>query len=456
MKKLSFIFLLIPFVGVSQLPPGKYLQVKSDGTGFQLADSSSFQNNLSVGTAIQTAPLTITNFSTTFASPQAGTIAQFVSNGVTNGRISFDTYNGSNNNGSTFQGRRAGGNAGSPTAALADYTLSNFSGDGWGSTGFHNVSLGAIAIRSEATMTDISAPTYITFFTTGSGSISASEKMRIKSTGVVQINGLNSVGVMQTDGSGNVGTALLTKNQVTTALGYTPFAPTDTVPVKVTNAVEIANDAGNAIPVSGTVSVGNFPATQPVSGTFFQSTQPISAASLPLPTGASTSALQTTGNTSLSNIDGDLGAAGDAAVTNPASSASVIAALKGVLTTTAAIGTTSDAAQTDPTQSASMVALLKGLLTESVAQASSGTRTTYTLVTNTVQTIAANANRKACIISTSSGTIYIGLGATTVSSTSYDYKLAAGGTIEIPKEAAALAIQLVSASGNTVTVNQMQ
>jgi len=58
-------------------------------------------------------------------------------------------------------------------------------------------------------------------------------------------------------------------------------------------------------PVSGSVSVSNFPATQPVSlasttitgsvavtGTFFQATQPISAASLPLPTGASTSAKQ--------------------------------------------------------------------------------------------------------------------------------------------------------------------
>lgn len=58
-------------------------------------------------------------------------------------------------------------------------------------------------------------------------------------------------------------------------------------------------------PVSGTVSVGNFPATQPVSGTvtvgnaslpvtgtFFQATQPVSASALPLPAGASTSAKQ--------------------------------------------------------------------------------------------------------------------------------------------------------------------
>lgn len=57
---------------------------------------------------------------------------------------------------------------------------------------------------------------------------------------------------------------------------------------------------GTAVPISGSVSVSNFPATQAVSGTvgvsgsvavtgtFFQVTQPVSATSLPLPTGAST------------------------------------------------------------------------------------------------------------------------------------------------------------------------
>lgn len=45
-------------------------------------------------------------------------------------------------------------------------------------------------------------------------------------------------------------------------------------------------------PVSGTVSVSNFPASQAVTGTFWQATQPVSAASLPLPSGAATSAKQ--------------------------------------------------------------------------------------------------------------------------------------------------------------------
>lgn len=62
--------------------------------------------------------------------------------------------------------------------------------------------------------------------------------------------------------------------------------------------------------VYGSVTVDNFPVTQAVTGTFWQTTQPVSASSLPLPSGASTSALQTTGNTSLSSIDGKLNSLG--------------------------------------------------------------------------------------------------------------------------------------------------
>jgi hypothetical protein len=67
------------------------------------------------------------------------------------------------------------------------------------------------------------------------------------------------------------------------AAGRVPVAldePIDAVvsgSVSVSGAVEVSNDAGNPLPVSGTVSVSNFPATQPVS-----------AASLPLPTDAAT------------------------------------------------------------------------------------------------------------------------------------------------------------------------
>lgn len=83
------------------------------------------------------------------------------------------------------------------------------------------------------------------------------------------------------------------------------------------NATAVKVD-GSAVtqPVSGTF----WQATQPVSGTvavtgtFWQTTQPISAASLPLPTGAATSALQTTGNTSLATIATNTPALGQAAM----------------------------------------------------------------------------------------------------------------------------------------------
>lgn len=90
-----------------------------------------------------------------------------------------------------------------------------------------------------------------------------------------------------------------------------------TQPVSLAAAVDVSDRAvrllghvtmdNSSIAVTGTF----FQATQPVSiaaavavtGTFFQATQPVSVVALPLPSGASTSALQTTGNSLLSSID---------------------------------------------------------------------------------------------------------------------------------------------------------
>lgn len=88
----------------------------------------------------------------------------------------------------------------------------------------------------------------------------------------------------------------------------------------VLTAVQVA-----ALTPLTSVGVNNFPASQAVTGTFFQTTQPVSlvsttitgtvatsSASLPLPAGAATSANQTTGNSSLSSIDAKAPALGQA------------------------------------------------------------------------------------------------------------------------------------------------
>ena len=105
---------------------------------------------------------------------------------------------------------------------------------------------------------------------------------------------------------------VLTAAQVTTLTppaaitGFSTEATLSALNAKVTTTVNGVKVDGSAVtqPVSGTIAVSNFPASQavtgpltdtqiratalPVSGTFFQATQPVSAASLPLPSGAST------------------------------------------------------------------------------------------------------------------------------------------------------------------------
>lgn len=65
---------------------------------------------------------------------------------------------------------------------------------------------------------------------------------------------------------------------------------------------------GNVVAtITGTPSVTIANASLPVTGTFFQATQPISATALPLPSGAATSALQTSMGTTLTSLDGKAG-----------------------------------------------------------------------------------------------------------------------------------------------------
>jgi hypothetical protein len=105
-----------------------------------------------------------------------------------------------------------------------------------------------------------------------------------------------------TGGEGNLGwlSAIwkLITDRLPTLVGGKIPVDVASLNVTVDNAnLEISNDVGNPIPVSGT---------------FWQATQPVSATSLPLPSGAATSALQSTSNTSLANIDTKTPALGQA------------------------------------------------------------------------------------------------------------------------------------------------
>jgi len=129
----------------------------------------------------------------------------------------------------------------------------------------------------------------------------------------------------------------------------------------------------------GALNVNISNAGLPVSGTFWQATQPVSASSLPLPAGAATSALQTTGNTSLS-----------------------------------AIG-----------------AALAGTLTVIQAKPSSTTLTNVTAGTSSLSLLAANAGRKGATVQ-AEGLVYVLLGSGSASLTNYTVRIPANGYYEIP------------------------
>jgi len=122
---------------------------------------------------------------------------------------------------------------------------------------------------------------------------------------------------------------------------------------------------------------------QPVDGSGV--TQPISASSLPLPTGASTSVLQTTGNTSLSSINGKLNSLGQK--TKAGSVPVTIASDQG------------------------------SIAVSSVNTATTATVSTVSVTTSSTQILAANANRKGFIITNVGGnTVYVAFGFTPTTS----------------------------------------
>lgn len=126
-------------------------------------------------------------------------------------------------------------------------------------------------------------------------------------------------------------------------------------------------------------------------------TQPISAVSLPLPTGAATSALQTSGNASLTSIDGKTPALGQA--TMAASSPVVIASNQTAIPVT-----------------------FGGAAVATVTSVS---------VSTTVATLSAsNAAKTKVVVYNEGGILFVKLGSGATSA-SYSYRLTANSTLEI-------------------------
>jgi hypothetical protein len=156
-------------------------------------------------------------------------IAHFVSNiGASASVIVTDTYG---TIGAGYMGRRARGTSDAPTAVQTNDILTSFIGRGYGATNM-NTSDGYIRIVASQNFTDTAHGTYISFYTTGTSSIVASEKMRIGDDGTITLT----TALPITSG----GTGQITPNDALNALFLSATASgTDTYTVTLTGITSI-------------------------------------------------------------------------------------------------------------------------------------------------------------------------------------------------------------------------
>jgi hypothetical protein len=205
------------------------------------------------------------------------------------------------------------------------------------------------------------------------------------------------------------GTVSLPTGAATAALQTQPGV--DIGDVTVNNAAGAAavniQDGGNSITVDGTVTANAG------TGTFA-----VSAASLPLPTGAATSTNQTTANSSLSSIDGKLNSLGQKTMAN----------------------------SVPVTLASDQVPLV----------AATSTVTSVSVTTSSTSLLASNANRKGASFYNDGGAdIYLKLG-TTASSSSFTVKMPANAFYELPVPLYTGAIEAIAVSGTrTVRITEL-
>jgi hypothetical protein len=141
-------------------------------------------NRLGINTATPQTQLTIvsnTQTTTPTGALPSGTDIYIVGANAANTRITQDAY-GTGAYG-VFTARSARGTAASPTASQSGDTLTQFTGRGYGATGFGTASTGRFDITAAENFTDTAQGTYASVFTTATGANSATEAFRFGPAG---------------------------------------------------------------------------------------------------------------------------------------------------------------------------------------------------------------------------------------------------------------------------------
>ena len=147
-------------------------------------------NRLGINTGSPQTQLTIvsnTQTTTPTATLPSGTDIYIVGANAANTRITQDAY-GTGSYG-VYTARSARGTAASPTASQSGDILSQFTGRGYGATGFATASTGYFQVSAGENFTDTAQGTYASVFVTATGANSATEAFRFGTAGQFGIGG---------------------------------------------------------------------------------------------------------------------------------------------------------------------------------------------------------------------------------------------------------------------------
>jgi len=234
-------------------------------------------------------------------------------------------------------------------------------------------------------------------------------------------------------------------DEVTTASPMPVTVITSALPTGAATAANQQTDAltdtelrASPVPVSGTVSVANFPATQPVSGTVavsnFPATQPISAASLPLPTGAATAANQQTDALTDTQLR---------ATPVPVSG-----------TVTANTGLTQPLTDAQLRASAVPVSIAATVAVKEV-RSSTPSQTSPAVTNSNTSILASNSNRLGATIYNEGAAICYMILGSTATTTSYTLQIQVGGYYEVPFGYTGAIFGITSAGTATLRVTEI-
>jgi len=153
-------------------------------------DNTNFR--LGLNTASPNSTLTVVSNSQSTTPPSnstlpAGTDLYIMGANSSNTRITQDAY-GTGSYG-VYTARSARGSAAAPTASQAGDILSQFTGRGYGATGFATISNGYFAISAAENFTDTAQGAYASVFTSATGNNSPTEAFRFGPAGQLGIGG---------------------------------------------------------------------------------------------------------------------------------------------------------------------------------------------------------------------------------------------------------------------------